>query len=169
MRVNSVIFKDSEDGHLIDFTYLGTMLKENFSIQIYQEGHFFFSGDVLAYSFEKGEFVRAIARNTMQSEICGVVSEIIDINNFILVTKGTVQAPQYKYPDGSTLYLSEVIPGKLNSIFPTKTFREVATQISTGIIEVNLKFGTTMGSFKPDSPPGHYTKDELDEIIANLM
>lgn len=171
MKVNSVIFKNPEDDHLIDLGYLGTMLRENSTVQIMQRNHYFMAGDVLAYDIKKHYFVRAIAMNTMQSEICGVVSSVIDLDNFTLVVKGTVETPQYQYPDGSTLWLSEVIPGKLNSVTPTKTFKEVATQVSPGVIEVELKMGITMGSYKESSsgPLEHYTKEELDEIILNLM
>lgn len=169
MKTNSTIFKNPEDEHLIDLTYLGTMLRENSTIQIEQKNHFFMPGDVLAYSLKDKEFIRAIALNTMESEICGVVSESIDQNNFILVVKGVVQTPQYKYPNGSILWLSEVVPGKLVSVNPTKTFRQVATQVSPGVIDVELKMGVTMGSYRPIEQLDHYTKEELDEIILNVM
>lgn len=170
MKTNSVIFKNPEDDNLIDLTYLGTILRENSSVEIEQENHFFMPGDVLAYSLNDKEFIRAIAVNTMQSEICGVVSKFIDKDHFILVVKGIVQAPQYKYPDGSVLWLSEVVAGKLMSVKPTRTFRQVAIQVSPGVIDVELKMGLTTGSVKqePEESTG-YTKEELDEIILNLM
>jgi len=171
MKNNSVIFKDPENEHLIDLTYLGTMLRENTVVQITQNDHFFIPGDVLAYDLQSKKFIRALAVNTMQSEVCGVVSEYVDSNNFILVVKGIVNAPQYKFPNGSILYLSEVIPGKLMSIQPINTFREIATQISSGIIEVKLKVGLTTGisTQSPQETLEPYTKEELDEIIANIM
>ncbi len=171
MKNNSVIFKNPEDDHLIDLTYLGTMLKEDTTIQITQDNHFFIPGDVLAYNLESKKFIRALAVNTIQSEVCGVVSEYIDSNNFILVAKGIVNAPQYKFPNGSILYLSEVIPGKLMSIQPTNVFREIATQVSNGVIEVKLKVGLTTGisTQQPQETLEPYTKTELDEIIVNVM
>lgn len=170
MKINSVIFKNPEDDHLIDLSYLGTMLREKSSVEIEQENHFFAPGDVLAYSLESKIFVRAIAKNTMESEICGVVSEFIDKDHFLLVVKGTVNAPQYTYPNDSILWLSEIVPGKLMSIQPTKTFRQVATQIAPGIIEVDIKMGLTTGSVEQESEAlDSYTKDELDEIIANVL
>lgn len=169
MQTNSVIFKNPEDDHLIDLTYLGTMLRENTKVQINQKNHFFAPGDVLAYDLQSQEFIRALAVNTMQSEICGVVSKYIDMDNFELIVKGAVEAPQYKYPNGSILWLSEVTPGKLMSIAPTKTFRQVATQVSAGVINVSLEMGFTIGSVKQETDSlDHYTKAELDEIIANI-
>lgn len=169
MTTNSVIFKNPEDDHLIDLTYLGIMLRENTTVQITQENHFFMIGDVLAYSPSEKAFIRAIAINTMDSEICGLVSEVIDNDNFIIVCKGQINAPQYQYPNGSTLWLSEVNPGKLMSIKPTKTFRQVGTQVSPGVINVDLQMGLTMGGSSPSGEPlERYTKDELDEIIANI-
>lgn len=170
MKTNSVIFKNPEDDHLIDLSYLGTMLIENPSVQISQTNHFFLPGDVLAYSLKEKKFVRAVAVNTMDSEICGVVSEFINNDNFVLVVKGLVNAPQYQFANGSILWLSEIIPGRLISIMPTRTFRQVATQVSPGVIEVSIKMGLTTGSREPNNEPLEpYTKEELDEIISNLI
>lgn len=170
MKNNSIVFKDPEKEHLIDLTYLGTMLKEDSTICITQENHFFVPGDVLAYDLLSKKFIRALATNAVQSEVCGVVSEFIDVNNFVLVVKGLVNAPQYKFPNGSTLWLSEVVPGKLMSISPTNIFREIATQVSEGVIEVNIKMGFITGL--PKAEPEileSYTQAELDEIISNII
>ena len=170
MKTNSTIFKNPEDEHLIDLSYLGTMLKEDSSVIIEQKNHFFIPGDVLAYSLKDQLFIRAVAINTMDSEICGVVSRFIDLDHFELVTKGIVETSLYSYPNGSILWLSEVIPGRLMSIMPTKTFRQVATQVSPGIIEVELKMGFTTGPITQASDElTNFTKEELDDIIQNLI
>ena len=168
MKTNSTIFKNPEEDHLIDLSYIGTMLREKIYIDVTQEGHYFIPGDVLAYNLKDKKFIKAIAVNTMDSEVCGVVLESIDMNHFTLTTQGTVYAPQYNYPNDSTLWLSEVIPGKLMSIAPTSTFRKVAKQISPGIIEVSLEIGLTTGAYVTDTLE-YYTQQELDEIILNVI
>ena len=169
-RDNSVIFKDPEDAdYLRDLTYVGTLEVEDNSITITQSNHCFAIADVICYNLGKLEYQRALAVNTVDSEICGVVKEVIDSNSFVLVTRGKIDGTKYSHPEGSDLWLSEVSPGHITSIEPTNVFRKIGAQLGPGSIEVSLDRGFTTGSSTSSGGSLEpYTKEELDEIIANI-
>ena len=104
----------------------------------------------------------------MESEVCGVVSEIIDIDNFVMITNGEIKTTRYTFTPGTILYLSDAHEGKLVSIQPVYTVKQIATQLSDGImIDIQRGYRT------PNTESGSetlepYTQAELDEIIKNI-
>lgn len=165
---NSVIFKNPYDKCLIDLSYLGTLEHIDKDILLHQENHYFQIGDVLYYNLAENKFAKAIANNSIESEVCGVVSGVTDEHNFSIKTQGFIETDRYGFDDGTNLYLSESSSGKLISIEGSIIVKQIATQAPNGII-VNIQRG-----YKTDNPSGQdtdyelYTKSELDEIIKNV-
>lgn len=167
MRHNSTIFKNPQDQHLFDLSSIGSINYKDKSIQINQENHYFKVGEVLYYDVTVNKFLRAIAVNNIESEACGVVSEVIDNNNFFIISKGLLKTDKYNFTIGSKLYLSDASPGKLVSIEPQNVIKQIAIQAANGIIiDIQRGWKTTNISLSEELEP--YTKEELDEIIKNV-
>ena len=164
---NSTIYKNPQDQHIFDLSQIGILNHENKTIEINQQNHYFQVTDVLYYDIKNHKFAKALARNTIESEVCGVVSEIIDVNNFVIITNGEIKTTRYTFNPGTILYLSDVNAGKLVSIQPHSVIKQIAIQDTNGII-INIQRGlkTTSTSSSENLEP--YTKEELDEIIKNV-
>ena len=163
---NSIILKNPQDQNLFDLSYLGVLTHSKKAIEINQQNHYFNIGDVLYYDIKNHKFDKAIAKNSIESEVCGVVSEIIDIDNFIIITTGKIKTTRDTFNPVTILYLSDVNAGKLVSIQPHSVIKQIAIQDTNGII-INIQRGlkTTSTSSSENLEP--YTKEELDEIIKN--
>ena len=165
---NSIIYKNPQDQHLFDLSYLGILNHERKTIEINQQNHYFQIGDVLYYDIKNHKFAKAIAKNSIESEVCGVVSEIIDIDNFVIITNGKIQTTRYNFEIGTSLYLSNAHEGKLVSIEPNNIVKQVATQIPNGIM-INIQRGYKISNTESGSETLEpYTQTELDEIIKNI-
>lgn len=168
MRNNSIIIKNPQEHHIFDLTQLGTIMQTNKLIEITQPNHFFQVGDALYYNVKKQMFGRAIAVNNIESEVCGVVSEVQDKDTFTLIAKGKISTTRYNFNNGAQLYLSEVYPGKLVSIEPRNVLKQVAIQIENGI-EIDIKRGYKITDALIESEEMEpYIQSELDEIIKNI-
>lgn len=167
MRNNSTIFQNPEGQHLLDFTPLGSFTTENREIRIKQEFHTFIVGDALYYDVKEEKYSKALAINNIESEVCGIVSEVVNADEFIIITEGNIKTDRYKYSNGSVLYLSEVIPGFLMSANPTSVIKQVAVQTANGI-NVGIKMGYHLGGTPEKISMEPYTKEELDDIILNV-
>ncbi len=164
---NSTIYKNPEE-YTQDISYIGAIPVQDTSIVIEQKNHYFTVGDVVYYNIKYNEFHKAVALNTMDSEVAGIVSKVINPDKFELVAKGLVTGTKYNYPEGTELWLSEAVPGYLTSIQPTNVFIKVAVQTSSYAIDVNVERGYYIRPETPESIFVGYTKEELDEIIQNI-
>lgn len=167
MRHNSTIFKNPQDQHLFDLSSIGSINHEDKSITINQEEHYFKVGEVLYYDVTTNKFSRAVAVNNIESEACGIVSEVIDNDNFIIIAKGLLETDKYNFSVGSKLYLSDVTPGKLVSIEPQSIIKQIAIQATNGII-IDIQRGWKITNTSSSEELEPYTKEELDEIIKNV-
>lgn len=167
MKNNSIIFKNPQDQTLFDLSYIGTMIIESKTIEINQQEHYFQIGDILCYNIKTNLFAKAIAINNIESEVCGAVLDIIDKDNFIMITKGEIETSRYTFDEGTKLYLSDVYPGKLVSIGPQDIVKEIATQTTNGIL-LNIQRGYRVNDSSSSGELEPYTKEELDEIIKNI-
>lgn len=164
---NSNIYKNPEEHHLFDLSQFGTTKVIN-NQEIAQARHYFQVGDVIYYDIKKKKFALALAINDIESEVVGLVSEVINENTFFLSNTGELITNRYSFPLGTQLYLSNMIPGKLVSIQPGNVIKPIATQSSNGII-IDIGRG-----WIPENPTTDkvvyekYTKEELDEIINNI-
>lgn len=167
MKNNSTIYKNPQEQHLFDLSKLGTLIYAGGLIEIAQPNHFFQIGDVLYYNVQTKMFAKAVAINTIESEVCGVVSSVPDKDNFVLVTEGKVETDKYTFDVDSPLYLSDAHPGKLVSIPPADVIKQIAIQTTNGII-VDIQRGYRTINSTPVDDMEPYTKEELDEIIKNI-
>lgn len=167
MRHNSIIFKNPQDQHLFDLSSIGSINHEDKSITINQEKHYFNVGEVLYYDVTINKFSRAVAVNNIESEACGIVSEVIDNDNFVIIAKGLLETDKYNFSVGSKLYLSDVTPGKLVSIEPQSIIKQIAIQAANGII-IDIQRGWKITNTSSSEELEPYTKEELDEIIKNV-
>ena len=166
--LNTNIFKNPNNEHLFDLSYFGILSREKKTIEINQKNHFFQVGDALYYNINEHKFDKAIAKNTIESEVCGVVTQVIDIDNFVIITGGKIQTNRYSFPEGTPLYLSDINSGKLVSIEPAYTVKQIAIQLLDGImVDIQRGFRTPITYTSSDSLET-YTKIELDEIIKNI-
>lgn len=165
-KKSSTIFQNPEE-YLVDLTPLGAYTHEDSEIRIQQESHYFRVGDVLYFDVKSNKFSKALAINSMTSEVCGVVSEIPNDNEFVIITEGFIETDRYKFKESSVLYLSEVIPGTLMSANPTAVLKEVGIQLSNGI-QVGIKTGYYLTNKPLEVTMVPYTKEELDDIILNV-
>ena len=164
---NTNIYKNPEEHTLFDLSRIGTItVLSNESIS--QKKHYLQVGDVIYYDIKQKKFALAIAANSIESEVIGVVSEVIDENTFKLINSGLLETNKYTFPMGTQLYLSNLVPGKLVSIQPSNVIKPIATQSNNGII-IDIGRG-----WIPENPTGdkvvyeNYTQEELDEIIKNI-
>lgn len=167
MRNNSTIFKNPQEPHLFDLSSIGSVIHEDESVRINQIDHYFQKGEVLYYDVKANKFARAIAVNNIESEVCGIVSDVIDKDNFVIIAKGLFKTDQYTFDENTPLYLSDAHAGKLVSIEPYGIIKQIAIQATDGIIiDIQRGYKTTATSSSENLEP--YTKAELDEIIKNV-
>ena len=168
MNKNSIIFKNPQEHHIFDLSNIGTLLLESKTIEINQQNHYFQVADILYYNVKTNLFSKAIAVNNIESEVCGAVLEVIDKDNFIMITKGKIQTNRYSFESNTKLYLSDTKAGKLVSIKPQNVIKQIATQAYNGIIlDIQRGYYNPLNiSSSLELEP--YTKEELDEIIKNV-
>lgn len=164
---NSIIFKNPQDQHLVDLSYLGVLSHEKKTIEINQQNHYFQIGDILYYDIQNHVFAKAMAKNSMESEVCGAVSGIKDVDNFVMITLGKIKTTRYSFPVGTPLYLSDAHEGKLVSIQPNHIVKQIATQLIDGIM-IDIQRGYKNQIDESTETLESYTQAELDEIIKNI-
>ena len=85
------------------------------AVPIAQPGHRFTVGQIVIYN--GANYVLAQADNSVDCEVIGIVSEVIDANNFQLLTEGFVSGLS-DLTSGDTYFLSDVTPGLLTLTEP---------------------------------------------------
>lgn len=165
-KLNSNIYKNPEEQHIVDLSNIGTIEVINNQENV-QEDHYFHVGDAIYYDIQLKRFSLAIARNTIESEVIGLVSQIIDNDTFVLANTGTLYTDRYTFTDDTVLYLSDINPGKLVSIPPTFV-KPVAIQTTNGIIIDIARGWASEGSVSSPTEYESYSQEELDEIINNI-
>ena len=89
------------------------------SMQITQANHGFTLGQVIM--FNGTEWALALADDLADAAAIGMVSYVIDTNDFIMTTNGYVDDLPNTYTPGGVYYLSDVTPGLLTLTAPTMT------------------------------------------------
>ena len=137
---NSVIYRDVDEERILDFSHIGSNVNAN-EIVLTEPNHYFILGDAIFYDIYSNHYRRALANNSIMSEVIGVVSEIIDINTFKLTLKGNIILDRYSnIQEGSFLYLSPLITGKLIPDEPENVSKIIAVKIQDGI-KVDIQRG----------------------------
>ena len=165
--LNTNIYKNVFKQQVSDLSFVGQVKYQGDNMTFTQESHKFQPGDVLYYDAVSKKFDKALAINAIESEVCGVVSEVVDVDNFVLSTSGYVKLDRYQFEIDKPLYLSEHVPGKLQSIIPTTVAKQIATQSHNGIM-IDIQRGFKISDIEIDFSLEPYTREELDEIIKNV-
>ena len=167
---NSVIFRDVDEDNILDFTHIGSDNTEFQTIELYELSNGFIVGDAIYYDIHNKHYRRALANNSIMSEVIGVVSKIIDKDNFELTLKGNIITDRYSDIDnGKPLYLSPVITGKLIEIEPSNVSKIIAIKIQGGI-KVDIQRGYHLQQNELNySDVRYYTKEEIEDIINTIF
>lgn len=168
MKTNSIIYKDPEERQVFDLSSVGTIFMTGESlIEIHQERHKLRIGDVIYYDIIEKKFDMAIAQNTIESEACGIVNQVVDEDNFTFIPKGLFETDLYSFTPGSVVYLSGSVHGKLTSIRPDNVVKEIGIIVPNGImINIQRGFRARISDNLEELEP--YTEEELQEIIKNI-
>lgn len=89
---------------------------ENITKTITQFGHGFSVGDVVGYS--GNNYSKAIADGNYDGEIIGIVSEVVDINNFNIIQSGYIDGLSGLVKN-TTYFVSPTTAGDITNISPT--------------------------------------------------
>jgi hypothetical protein len=101
----------------------------------------FLLGDAIYYDYKTNHYRRALAMNQIVSEVIGVVSKLVDKDTFELTLKGGIILDRYSnIPEGTPLYLSQNISGKLVQDEPANVSKVIAVTNNNGIY-VDIKRG----------------------------
>jgi hypothetical protein len=103
---------------------------------VFQGTHGFSVGDVL--SKEGSNYVRALASDDNNAEVYGIVSKVVDNNNFVLTLAGLVEGLS-GLVDDDVYFLSDSVPGGM-SLGPGEINKPVLLSVSaTAGIFVNMR------------------------------
>ena len=86
--------------------------------QISQTSHGFSVGDVLRYDSSASSYVKAQANSTANAEVVGIVSQVVDSDNFKLLTHGYISGLS-GLTAGTVYFLSDNTAGLLTDTEPT--------------------------------------------------
>lgn len=132
-------------------------------LNIQQEFHELSVGDVV-YLKSDGKYAKAFGEDSERIEVVGIITKIIDENNFVITVSGEFQTTDYdSYPNGTVLYLSDTDIGVLTDK-PIQYIKPIAIKINTGIL-INIQraneysFGGTLL---------YYTSEEIINAINSL-
>lgn len=131
-----------------------TIKKSSASIvEINQNNHELSVGDAVYNN--NGIYKKADSSYYFSSIVVGIVKEVIDENNFIIVTSGLAQIPTFdSFDDGIILYLAN--DGTVSDIF-SSIIVEVGIKVSQGII------------VRIEEPKPIVQKSDIDFFITTLQ
>lgn len=159
---NSVIYRDVDEENILDFSHIGSNINSN-EIVLKEPDHYFILGDAIFYDIKTNHYRRALANNTIMSEVIGVVSKIIDKDTFQLTLKGNIILDRYSnITTGSILYLSPIITGKLIPDEPDNVSKIIAIKTENGI-KVDIQRGYHL---KANKLKGEYLVTDDDKYIV---
>lgn len=167
-KTNSIIFENPYKDNIQDFSKIGVLSIINTEVEVNQKMHRFQVGDVLFFDFKEHKYNKALAINHNCSEVIGVVSSLIDDDNFRFTNKGLIKTNRYQFNNGDILYLSDSAEGKLINIEPTVIIKQIAIQSDNGII-IDIQRGYKVKETEDYTDECEsYTQEELDNIIKNI-
>lgn len=121
-------------------------------IEINQNNHELSVGDAVYNN--NGIYKKADSSSYFSSRVIGIVKEIVDENNFVVVTSGLIQISSFEiFCDGTILYLAN--DGNLSDVF------------SSIIVEVGIKIPQGF-VVRIEEPKITVQKSEIDDFIENL-
>ena len=133
-------------------------------INITQQLHNLQLGDVV-YLKQDGLYDKAFGEDSDRIEVVGIVTNIIDDDNFVITTSGEFKTDLYNnYSNGTVLYLSDSVSGTLTDN-PVNYIKPIAIKINTGIL-INIQRANIYSLDTPNIE--HYTEDEIINAVNSL-
>lgn len=170
-KLNSVIFKDvNDDANFSDISAAGTN-GEYREVTVNQDIHGLSLGDAVYYNIYTNRYARALATNTIMSEVIGLVSDVPDENTFTITMKGVLLTDRYNaIADDSIMYLSSAISGRLTNTEPANISKIIGRKIPNGI-DIDIQRGYHLKSDETPVYTGikYYTQSEIQDIINTVM
>ena len=136
-------------------------------LAISQDSHGLVVGNVV-YLKADGTYAKAFAEDSERIEVIGVVTEVIDTNNFVITVSGEFQTSNYdNYPNGTVLYLSDN-SSKIGALIdnPINYLKPIGIKISTGIL-INIQRANAY-ALEEEITLVYYTSDEISDAINDL-
>lgn len=169
---NSTIFRNpyDDEAHLVDFSHIGLDYPSTSTIQINELDNGFSVGDAIYYDIYNKKYRRALANNSIMSEVIGVVSKIINKDEFELTLRGIVETDRYNdFENGAILYLSATVTGRLTPHEPSPVTKIIGIKAENGII-VKIQRGYDIRDDAHDpyllyTDTRLYTEQEIQDII----
>jgi hypothetical protein len=132
-------------------------------LNIQQTAHNLLVGDVV-YLKSDGKYAKAFGEDSERIEVVGIITEVVDADNFVITVSGEFQTTGYDgYPNGTVLYLSDKTTGALTDN-PMSYIKPIAIKISSGIL-INIQRANEYGF---EGSILYYTTDEVIDAIEDL-
>jgi hypothetical protein len=136
--------------------FINSSSSSSFELIVNQTAHGLSAGDVV-YCSDAG-YKKAIANESPSVEAVGVVSKIIDIDNFRVSTGGLLKTNLFnQYSTGTVLFLSEATEGALTDA-EGYVSKPIAIKVNNGII-IDIQRGVIYS----------LTEDEYDDIPVGTI
>lgn len=155
----------------------GVIKFQNVLETVNQVGHGFSVGDVVQSSGTDGEYTLSQADNAANSEVSGIVSQVIDADNFVVVMEGLV-ALSSGIPGGAVagdiLYLDDAVAGALTLTAPSAagTIVHKLAQViddANNIIYFHNYLGLTQNQVNPTSGNTTVNITSIDDFTNTLQ
>ena len=138
---NSVIYRNVFEDEYINFSALGAYGSDD-KIRLSEHMNGFKIGDAIYYDFKTKHYKKALIQTDRYDNI----------------------------ENGTTFYLSDVIPGRLTEIEPSNISKIIGNKTTNGIY-INIQRGYHLSEKEiPDIiEPRRYTKQEIHDVIDTVM
>lgn len=132
-------------------------------LNIQQTAHGLSVGNVV-YLKSDGKYAKAFGEDSERIEVVGIITEIVDKDNFVITVSGEFQTTLYDtYPSGTVLYLSDSVAGALTKS-PSQYVKPIAIKINTGIL-INIQRANEYGF---ETSLIYYSPSEITGAIDSL-
>lgn len=165
-RKNSNIYKNSKPQDVYELSSFTQDISESKNtISVKQSNHELSVGNVV-YLKSDGSYDKAFGEDSERIEVVGIVTKVIDKNNFTITVSGEFKTDIYdSYSNGTVLYLSDSDVGLLTDI-PTTYIKPIGIKISSGIL-INIQRANVYSNYGLENET-YYTSEEIINAIDDL-
>ena len=113
---------------------------------ITQTGHGFTEGDVVRFdNATPNTFTKAQADTADNAKAVGVVTEVLNANDFVVTYSGRIISGVPAFPEGTVMYLSDTVAGAMTATAPAIEVRILEVSESALSAVVNIDWSGTPG------------------------
>lgn len=165
-RSSSTSLYQPTDSDVYQFSANTNTLSVDSSVnRIYKANHLFVVGNALYYNSSTGYYEKAQANVSNTSNVVGMVSKVVDTNNFELTTNGRIAGiTSQTLTAGSKYYLSTTSAGQIVSSAPTVAGTqtvELGTALDSSTLMLSIKNNYTTGEISNFQSPNIRTQINL--------